>query len=94
MSHHLSTAVSHFSSAAEWLSHEHKATKHSLSIRDHRQIPKSRLGDVCDPTLYPDKNFSSASAHFRDDREQRGAETRDSWAVAEFAALPHHPLEQ
>lgn len=75
MSHDLSTAVSHFDSAAEWLSYEHEVTKHSLCIRDHGQIPRSRLGDVCGPTLYPDKNFPSASAHFHDDRKQRGVET-------------------
>lgn len=55
---------------------------------------KSRLGGVCGPTLQPDKNFPSASAHFCDDREQRGAGTGHSWTVAVFAALPHHPLEQ
>lgn len=75
MSHDLSTAVSHFDGAAEWLSYEHEVIKHSLCIRDHGQIPRSRLGDVCGSTLYPDKNFPSASAHFHDDRKQRGVET-------------------
>lgn len=93
MSHNLSTAVSHFDSAADWLGYEHKMTKHSLCIRDHGQIPKSRLEDVCGPTLYPDRNLPSASARFHDDRKQRGAESWDKWTTTIFAALPHHPLK-
>lgn len=94
MSHSLSTAVSHFNSTADWLGYELKMTKHSLCIRDHGQIPRSRLEDVRSPTLYPHKKLPSASARFHDNRKQRRAGSWDNWTTAIFVALPHHPLKQ
>lgn len=88
-----SQSVSHFDSAADWLSYEHKMTKHSLCIRDHGQIPKHRLEDVCGPTPYPDKNLLSASARFHDDRKQREAQGWDNRTTAVFASSAPSPTE-
>lgn len=69
-------------------------TKHSLCIRDHGQTPRSRLEDVCGPTLYPDTNLLSASAHFHGNRKERGAGSWDNCTTTITAALPHYPLKQ